>query len=68
MYLNYCFRVNGDIDTDLLWERIRGEGVNLTNTGKGIWVYGQSPPTILTRVMVECCRVGYLDGHITKGR
>ena len=68
MYLNYCFRVVGEVNTDLLWENIKGEGVNLTNTGKGIWVYGSSPMPILGRVLVECCKVGHLEGHLTKGR
>ena len=64
MTFAFYFSMDESVDSKDLWEKIKTEGVNVTDTGKEVWIHGEAPLATLLPVIDVCSRYGQVDGEI----
>ncbi len=63
-----CFTVKGGFDSQELWETIGDDGMNVTDMGDTVWIYGSTSLNSLVPLIRICSRYGELGGGIQWSR
>lgn len=66
---DFSIEIEGQIDSKELWRLLEPLNVNLIDLGDGVFIFGQTSPIKLCRVICICSRYGKVKGdfHSTDG-
>lgn len=59
---DFSIEVEGQIDSEGLWNLLEPLDVNLIDLGDGVFIFGQTSPTKLGRAICICSHYGKVKG------